>query len=431
MRIFVMNAPRTVTFAVLALMATTGCRDITQVQPPDSLKPTDVQSPAGAVAFRAGALSDLSSSFSAQSAYSGLFVDEFTVSTPSIAADFPDDQRVLSVSHAGDFPYAGLSDGRNNGIIAISLLKAYAPQPSWQIGEMYALIADAELEFSEDLCSGVPLATISGFTPSYGSTLSRQQLVRQVLTDLDSAAAYSTGSDSIANLAAVLRGRAYADSGDLAAASNAVQNVPLGFTYTAELSDTTAQNVIYALTIANGFITVSDQEGVNGLPFASANDPRVPIASVQSNGLTINALTNVGNGSAPLTMANGIEAQLLQAEAALAAGQINTWTTILNSLRLNAISPAMPILTADSTTTASPSMQLAVMFRERAFWLFGTGHREGDVRRLVRQYGLPVNTVYPIGPYLGGPSTYGSSVVFPVGGETPDAGYHGCLNTNP
>jgi hypothetical protein len=54
-----------------------------------------------------------------------------------------------------------------------------------------------------------------------------------------------------------------------------------------------------------------------------------------------------------------------------------------------------------------------VLFSERAFWLFMTGHRLGDLRRLVYQYGLPQNAVYPTGDYHKG-GVYGSDVVFPL-----------------
>ena len=35
----------------------------------------------------------------------------------------------------------------------------------------------------------------------------------------------------------------------------------------------------------------------------------------------------------------------------------------------------------------TPAAREDLMFRERAFWLFGTGHRLGDMRRMIRQYG--------------------------------------------
>lgn len=53
------------------------------------------------------------------------------------------------------------------------------------------------------------------------------------------------------------------------------------------------------------------------------------------------------------------------------------------------------------------------MFRERAFWMYGTGHRLGDLRRLVTQYGLTQDAVYPTGEYHKGGS-FGSDVAFPI-----------------
>jgi len=56
---------------------------------------------------------------------------------------------------------------------------------------------------------------------------------------------------------------------------------------------------------------------------------------------------------------------------------------------------------------ADPGTQAAredLMFRERAFWLFGTGHRLGDLRRMIRQYGRGAETVFPTGTWhKGGP----------------------------
>jgi starch-binding outer membrane protein, SusD/RagB family len=416
--------------AVGLVTAAVACSNITSVENPAVLQPPDLITPTGAASLRAGALNTLYNSFSNQSFFTGLFGDEFTLPSSGTGFATAEDQRRLSVSNPGSFPFSGFSAGRISAIEAISTLQQVSPQPTWHIGELYAVIAATELEFAEDLCSGVPMATVSGFTPSYGPTLSTHQLLVTALTDLDSAAKYSTGSDSIADLVAVLRGRAYSDSGDLADALTAVGNVPVSFAYTAELSDTTNINEIYNVIVLNGQATVSDREGINGLPFISAGDPRVPVVALQVSGNNVSAPANDLNGSAPLILASGVEAQLIAAEAELAAGQTSNWAAILNNLRENAIAPAMADLTADSTTTASASMQVAVMFRERAFWLFATGHRLGDLRRLVRQYGLSANSVYPTGAYFGGPSTYGESVVYPVA-EQNDPNYHGCLNQNP
>ena len=53
------------------------------------------------------------------------------------------------------------------------------------------------------------------------------------------------------------------------------------------------------------------------------------------------------------------------------------------------------------------------LFSERAFWLFATGHRLGDMRRLVRQYGRTGRERLPRGDYLKG-GTYGTDVNLPL-----------------
>jgi hypothetical protein len=52
-------------------------------------------------------------------------------------------------------------------------------------------------------------------------------------------------------------------------------------------------------------------------------------------------------------------------------------------------------------------------FRERALWFYSTGHRLGDMRRLIRQYGRGADTVFPSGAYFKG-GNYGTDVNFPI-----------------
>ena len=53
------------------------------------------------------------------------------------------------------------------------------------------------------------------------------------------------------------------------------------------------------------------------------------------------------------------------------------------------------------------------MFRERAFWMFGTGHRLGDMRRLLRQYNRSAEQVYPTGAWFKG-GNFGDAIQMPV-----------------
>jgi hypothetical protein len=164
-----------------------------------------------------------------------------------------------------------------------------------------------------------------------------------------------------------------------------------------------------------------------------------------------------GTQTAPFVVANGVEARLIQAEVALHAGNAS-WLTILNTLRTNgnfttAPDPVDPSV-IDTTWTAgtggvdnlrplgdpgaSLSGQAAVdarvtlLFQERASWLFLTGHRQGDLRRLIRQYGRTQDHVYPIGLYTApGHGQYGVEVTVPVPPtESPNPYFTGCVDRN-
>jgi starch-binding outer membrane protein, SusD/RagB family len=76
-----------------------------------------------------------------------------------------------------------------------------------------------------------------------------------------------------------------------------------------------------------------------------------------------------------------------------------------------------PLTTNDVPNTAAGRLNL--LFQERALDLFLTGHRLGDMRRLVWQYGRDPNIVFPIGPYEPTNSSkagtnYGTDVNFPI-----------------
>ena len=124
-------------------------------------------------------------------------------------------------------------------------------------------------------------------------------------------------------------------------------------------------------------------------------------------------------------LTSGIEARLIEAEAALAIG--GGWLAILNTLRAdvaNLMAPqiddyadAVSVLTvatlADLVDPITPAARVDMLFQERAFWLFGTGHRLGDLRRLINQYSRTEASVYPSGDYHKG-GLHGSDVAFPI-----------------
>jgi hypothetical protein len=144
-----------------------------------------------------------------------------------------------------------------------------------------------------------------------------------------------------------------------------------------------------------------------------------------------------------VAIASGIEARLIEAEAALQAGDAPTWLSDLNVLRTNpSLYPPIqsgfnrgPTL-GNLTDPGSFDGRVNVMFYERAFWLFSTGHRLGDMRRLVRPtaqggYARPVNTVYPNGIFIKG-GLYGDALMLPVPfDEENNPKFAQCTDRNP
>jgi hypothetical protein len=127
---------------------------------------------------------------------------------------------------------------------------------------------------------------------------------------------------------------------------------------------------------------------------------------------------------APVTIVGGMEARMIEAEAQLRAGS-TAYLTTLNAARATVTGLAPLPLAA---TTAERVDQL---FRERAFWLFGRGHRLGDLRRLIRQYGRSAETVFPTGAWHKNDARYGTDVTIPVPAaeaNNPNPGSGVCLS---
>jgi hypothetical protein len=398
------------------------CNQLTKISDPDVVLSSTINDSAGAVLQFNGAVILFATAYPYQVKEAGLITDELSAIGSGVGQT-PEDQRIVPPGVASAYPWDKLSAARVNALLAIAALQRYSPQPASNIGALFAYVGFVDTFFAENLCSGTPLAVTTTGSPAFGPTVARPGVLQQAILSFDSAAAYSGGADSIVFLANVGKGRALLDSGDYADAASAVAAVPLNFQYLVQFGGTTSQfNAIYQYAFQFGIIQVSNVEGINGLNFASAGDPRVPINSTSGAALPAadSSLTT------PIALANGIEAGLIAAEAQLKAGQISQWSATLNALR--ATVPGLTPLPADSTTAASASEQLGVMFRERAFWLFLTGHRQGDMLRLISQYGMATESVFPTGLYEGGPNQYGTAVVYQPFNEQQNPNYHGCFS---
>ena len=110
------------------------------------------------------------------------------------------------------------------------------------------------------------------------------------------------------------------------------------------------------------------------------------------------------NTNSPVALASGIEARLIEAENSLKNGDIAGYLAGLNAARATKASLTPLADPGDATS------RINTLFRERAFWMYFTSHRLGDMRRLIRQYGRGTETVFPTGPYIHG-GVYGTEVV--------------------
>ena len=82
------------------------------------------------------------------------------------------------------------------------------------------------------------------------------------------------------------------------------------------------------------------------------------------------------------------------------------WLATLNALRAGAELPPLE-------DPGNRDARVRMLFEERGRWLFGTGHRHGDLRRMVRQYGFSQEQVFPTGTFFKG-GAYGTDVNFPI-----------------
>jgi hypothetical protein len=373
------------------------------------------------------------------------------------------DQRAMTTNNpiigaGGTNPGAYAATQQARGFIrdAIAAMRQYLPANNADIGELYVALGFAEMSLAENFCNGIPLGSTTAGAVTLGPPLTNAQVLDSARAHLDTALALVTGTDAasvfVRQSALVTKARILVDQGQFAAAAALVPASAVPSAYQYAWTTSSASNAddlgIWSLNNSVARITVSDSFDIvngatnvvrNALPFASANDPRVPVKHgslvtpkvVAEDGTTPQYVQQIWTGrDDPIPMVSGIDARLIEAEARLQANDVAGMMTILNALRAappkigNFQPGAMAALPTPSGTAAAR----ALLFRERAFWTFGRGQRLNDLRRLVRQYGLPQDQVFPVGVYFKG-GVYGSDVNLPVpDNELINPAFKGCID---
>ena len=425
---------RAAAIAVLATLSLAACSvgSILDVTDPDVINPEDVTTPQGVNGLRLGTLARLNQATTGEESFfllGGLLADEWRSGDSYINRDETDQRNINPQNSFVTSATRNLYRARLSAKQTIELLAEFSPDaPSWQAAEMYFVEAYVENMVAETFCSGMIFSTVEDGAPVYGSPMTTQEVLEMALAHADSGLALTGGGSEddlrVRYVLQVTRGRILMNLNRPDEAADAVADVPTDFKYDMQQSQTTMTNSIWSLNNLDRRYTVSAGEGGTGIDFATAGDPRVPVCaggSPECKAAGVTQSTVFENGSAmPLyvqllwpaadasvTIVNGIEARLIEAEARLRSDDPDGAVSTLNDLRAT-VAGLAPLADAGNADA-----RVDQLFHERAFWLFSRGHRLGDMRRLVRQYDQPVNTVFPNGTFLDGGS-YGGDVNFPI-----------------
>ncbi len=447
------------------------------VQDPDIVTPGTITNADALPTVRAAALGDFTLAYSGSGAdgsggtegivqMSGLLGDEL-INTETFPTRIEIDRRNTQITNAtmGGW-FRTISRARRSVEFAAQAYERFAPALNGESGypEMISLSGFVYLFFAENWCSGVPFSTINDDgTFTFGQALTSRQMydsavarftrAQTLALALDTTAANSGGEATrrarywlaTVGLARATLGR---DGATAAAAVITAANpaVPGTFAYTVTHSENTARqnNGVFNAVNINERYGVADREGSfaagsctaatnctgagPGLPYRSDADPRINFTRTGGTNPDVGFDRRTPqfdqrryfDRKASVPVASGLEARLIRAENLLAAGTSNAYIALLDSLRANPPSyvlgnnvatPAMGTLTDPVVDTSRVNQ----FFKERSYWLWLTGHRLGDMRRLMRSYGRTEAQVFPTGAYFKQNLQYdGSDVNFPV-----------------
>lgn len=438
------------THAVLALLTLTvsGCDldSLIQIQDPDLITLPVVQDTAVLPQIRNGVLFEFARAYSGepsnasgadpgQIVQSALLSDEMWAAS-TFTTHHEIDRRRIDLTNGtllGGFRY--LQRARNLAETASALFEASPRAGSPDHALVINLAGFTYILFAENYCSGVPFSQ-QPFTGEavFGEQQSTEQILNLAIARFDEALGVAgTANDAQQrDLALLGKARALLDLGRFAEAGQAAAQVPSDFLFNVEYGEreTSQNNAVYFFNKQAQRVSAASGEGINGLRFFNRGntnvqiDPRVPVDSLgfgSGRELPLYEQLAYPSRGAPIPLASGIEANLIEAEALLDKGQSAAYLPILNTLRAEAGLAAL-------TDPGTPAGRVDQLFQERAFWLWLTSHRLGDMRRLVRQYGRDANTVFPIGVTIDG-DPYGPDLNLPIpSDEANNPNFEQCLN---
>jgi hypothetical protein len=440
--------------AALALGALGACKSdkILNVSTPDVLPPAAFSTPAGADPLRFGVISDFVRAYDGNTdsyvVASGNLADELYATDTFDGRLTINSRKSIEVNPEMETEYRYIQQANVGASTAALFLATSVPTQKWQRGEMYLIRGYTEIFMAEAWCSGSAISTVApDGTVSPGTPNTTAQLFTRAAADFDSALTLADTSQRVKYGSQIGKGRALLNLAKYTEAAAAVAGVPRTFQYLTFHSTASAreENGVWNAE-ANGSTRYSiiSNEGTNGLPYlATTTDPRIrwkPSTRIGFNAISTNIPTELKfDRTASGVLADGTEGQLIALEARLQGNTQADRDAVfagLNALRTSNTTSygvgeqpsAIPAIAGTAPTTQAAAIDQ--LFQERAYWMWLTGHRLGDMRRLVRVYGRAGDSVFPIGnqpaPLNG---TYGTGVTITIPkNEKNNTNFQGCLD---
>ncbi len=486
------SRPARIVGVAIAAAVFAGCQGnkLTDVTTPDVVQPSSTQSVTALPAVFNSAIAEFTVAYAGSNGggaggssnygaiegeilYGGLLGDEILLSDTFPTRREIDYRNIQLTNSNNDGVYRQLQIARvaaERSTAAYTALKASIPPSSLTSSlasqaEAYSLAGYTYLMFAEQYCGNVPFSTLNtDGSVTYDAGHTTTQILAIASAKFDSAIAIATPLGAAAasqlNLANIGKARTLVDQGNYVQAATFTAAVPTTYAYTlfTSLNTTRQNNGVWSFNRSQRRFSVATGEGGNGLAYRASSttagnataDPRVLVvrgnSGTQISGFDQSPLyvaVKYSEQTSPAILATGVEARLIEAEAAMNGGDYATALTKLNTLRSNTALYACPagVTLNNFSCPATQSTALAPLtdpgtaqgrvlqlFQERAFWMYLTAHRLGDMRRLSRTGGGGANAAAGLSAY--GDVTGGVSKVFPVGVYAPQTTVNYGSNTS-
>ena len=406
----------------LLAIAAGACGDLLSLKQsnPGQVDASTLYVPSNAQIIVNGAIADFECSYMRYVTGSGIVSDEISAAIAN-TANFNYDRRLITPTDAyaggggtgcggAQQPgfYTGLSTARADADTAHARFEEWTDE---QVPNRVRLMAQLStyagysiLILGEGMCS----AAIN-----VGPELTSAQLFQEAKLRFDLAITEATTANDATtlNLARLGRARALLNLGDLTAAAADAAQIPSNFlvSVSADAVNTRRQNTVF-IHITQSFFGTVDASFRNVTMENGQPDPRVAVTNSGRTGSAQNTPVWTPNkypaANSAIPLAKYAEAQLIIAEARIAAGDLAGAATAINNARNSGGRTGMPQYSAAGQTAAQVKAQL-IEERRREFFL--EGHRLYDIRR----FQLPLNPAAGA-PYTVGGGVYSDAICFPL-----------------